>query len=182
MLFQEAPHAFNGIVLTVVGRVAGQLYRKLEVVGKLGDAVHVLRATTMVFGSIVLIDHEGCDHRKAHTNLGPEIRQAIDDEITGHFGCREVEIEFTVLWQIDAKGCHFRRLAMEVMIESFDNNPIQPISGEESDVQRCFGIQGNAQHRLVFIGGLVDFVHLVEDGVGLRNLFQRTTFFTRFSP
>ena len=87
-----------------------------------------------------------------------------------------------MLGQIDTEGCHFRRLAMEVMIQPFNDDPIQPSSGEKADAQRRFGIQRDAQHRLVFIGSLVEGVHRVEDGIGLRNLFQRTTFFTRFSP
>ena len=71
---------------------------------------------------------------------------------------------------------------MEVMIESIDDHPIQTPSGEEAHPKRCFGIQGDAQHCLVFIGFLVYPVDFVENRIGLRNLFQRTTFFTRLSP
>src|SRR3954470_10171586 len=98
--------------------------------------------------------------------MAPEISQAIDDEITGHFGCSEVETEFTLLRQIDAEWCHMRRLAMKIMIECFDDDPIQTPSAEKADAQRCFGVQGDAQHRLISIGGLVDLVNLVEDGIG----------------
>ena len=83
---------------------------------------------------------------------------------------------------------------MEVMIESFDDHPIQTASGEEAAPRglpkRCFGIQGDAQHCLIRVrepfgrgrGFLVYPVDFVEDRIGLRNLFQRATFFTRFSP
>ncbi len=75
---------------------------------------------------------------------------------------------------------------MEVMIESCDDHPIQTASGEEAHPKRCFGIQGDAQHCLIRVptghGFLVYPVDFVEDRIGLRNLFQRATFFTRFSP
>lgn len=69
---------------------------------------------------------------------------------------------------------------MEVMIQRIDNHSIQPATGEETQFHRCFGIQREAQHGLVLVRFLVDPVNLVEDGIGLRYLFQRTTFFTRF--
>ena len=71
---------------------------------------------------------------------------------------------------------------MKVMVESFDHYPIETPSGEETHPNRCFGIQRDAQYGLVLIGGLVDLVDLVKDGISLGNLFYGTTFFTRFSP
>jgi hypothetical protein len=60
---------------------------------------------------------------------------------------------------------------MKVMIESFDDHPIETASGEETRPNRCFGIQGDAQHRLIFIGFLVDSMDFVKDRIGLGNLF-----------
>ena len=182
MLFQEAPDPFNGIVLAVIGRIVGQLDSELEVVDKLGDALHELGAAAMVLRAIVQIDDESSDGWIAVTDSGPEISQAIDDEVTGHLGRREVEIEFAVLRQIDPKGCDLRRLAVKVMVESFDHHPIETAAGEETHPDRGFGIQGDAQPGFVGIGFLVDLMHLVKDGVGLRNLFHGTRFFTRLRP
>ena len=69
---------------------------------------------------------------------------------------------------------------MEVMIQCVDNHSIQPAAGEETQFDRRFGIQREAQHGLIFVRFLIDPMNLVEDGIGLRYLFQRTTFFTRF--
>jgi hypothetical protein len=54
---------------------------------------------------------------------------------------------------------------------------IQAPSGKEANPNRGFGVQGDAQQGLVCIGDMVNLVHLVKDGVGLRNLFQRKTFY-----
>ena len=71
---------------------------------------------------------------------------------------------------------------MEVMIECVDDHSIQTTPREETQFHGRFGIQGNAQHGLVSVRFLVDLMNLVEDGIGLVNPFQRTTFFTRFMP
>jgi hypothetical protein len=60
---------------------------------------------------------------------------------------------------------------MEVMIKCVDDHSIQATSGEESQLDRSFGIQGYAQYRLVCVGFLIDLVNLVEDGIGLGYLF-----------
>ena len=182
MLFQEAPDAFNRIVLAVVRRVVGQLHRELEVVDKVGDAVHKLGAAAMVFRSIVQIDDQGRHGRIAFTDTAPEVSQAIDHEVTGHFGGRKVEIEFMVLRQIETERCDLWGFALKVMVKSFDDDAIETTSGEEAHPKRCFGVQGDTQHGLIGIGGLVDLMDLVKNGVGLRKLFHGTTFFTRFSP
>ena len=71
---------------------------------------------------------------------------------------------------------------MEVMIEGVDDHSTQTAPREVTQFHGSLGIQGDAQHGLIGVRFLVDLMNLVEDGVGLVNLFQRTTFFTRFSP
>ena len=69
---------------------------------------------------------------------------------------------------------------MEIMIQCVDHHSIQPATREEAQLHRCFGIQGDTQYGLILVRFLVDPMNLVEDGIGLRYLFQWTTFFTRF--
>ena len=71
---------------------------------------------------------------------------------------------------------------MKVMIKCLDDDSVEAAPREKTQFQGRFGIQGNALHRFIGIGFLVDLVNLIEDGVGLCYLFQRETFFTRFSP
>jgi len=97
MLFQEPPDPFNGVVLAVIGRVVGQFHSESELVDKVDNTIHELSASAMVLRAVILIDNKRRDIRKAFTDTEPAIRYAIDDEITGHLGGREVEIEFAVL-------------------------------------------------------------------------------------
>ncbi len=182
MLFQETPDTFNGIVLAVIRRIVGQFHGSPETVGKISNTVHELSSPAMVLWPIVLVDNKRRDFRKAFMVAGPKVRQAIDDEIAGHLGRGEVEVEFPLLGQIDAVWRHFGGFALEIMVESLDNYSIQTTSGEGADVDRRFGIQRYAQHRLILVSFQVNFVNFVKDRIGLGNLFQRMTFFTRFSP
>ena len=105
VLFQTAPHAFDGVVLAVIGRVVGQLYRQAEVVSEVGKSGHKLGTSALILRAIVGIDEQGFYLWKANGNCGPEIFDAVYDEIAGHTGGRQIEIEFTLVRQIDAKGC-----------------------------------------------------------------------------
>ena len=71
---------------------------------------------------------------------------------------------------------------MEVMIQCVDDHPIQTAAREETQFTGALASREMRNMRLIFIRFLVDPVNLVEDRIGLRYLFQWTTFFTRFRP
>ena len=119
--FQTAPHAFDGVVLAVIGRVVGQLYRQAEVVSEVGESGHKLGTSALILRAIVGIDEQGFYLWKANGNCGPEIFDAVYDEIAGHTGGRQIEIEFTLVRQIDAKGSHFL-FWFEVMVGRIDDD------------------------------------------------------------
>ena len=56
MILQHAPDTFYWVVLAVIGRIVGQVHSDLELVNKLGDSLHKLGATAVVFSSVVLIN------------------------------------------------------------------------------------------------------------------------------
>ena len=77
MVFQNAPTAFNGVVLAVVRQVIGQADVQAIVADKVAHALHVLGATAIVFRAIVKIDHQGAHSAKALTNRFPHcVRQS----------------------------------------------------------------------------------------------------------
>ena len=55
--------------------------------------------------------------------------------------------------------------------------PIQASSRKLTDLNRSLGIQGYAQHCLIFIRFLANPVDFIKDRIGLRDIFQWTTFF-----
>ena len=73
MLLQYAPKAFNGIVLAVIRRIVNQLERELQLVSELDHAVHELRASAMIFGSIVLEEHQRLYLRELVGDLSPAV-------------------------------------------------------------------------------------------------------------
>ena len=74
VFFEKAPYPLNGIVLTMVRRIIGELHGHVKVVSEVGHAVHKLCASAVIFGSIVLINHERLDGREALLLRKPEIR------------------------------------------------------------------------------------------------------------
>ena len=55
VLFKVPPEAFNGIVLTVLRRIIGQLDVELQLVSHLNHTLHELSAAAMIFWAIILL-------------------------------------------------------------------------------------------------------------------------------
>lgn len=96
-LFQHTPDALDGIVFAVVRWIVSQFHRHLELIGEIRDTFHKLGTTTVVLRSVVLVQDEGSDLRKA-VSLGlPEIRQAVHDKVTGDLRRCEVQVQFVMV-------------------------------------------------------------------------------------
>ena len=62
-------------------------------------------------------------------------------------------------------------VGMKVVIGGFDLDPVLTASGVISDLDGGPGIYGEAQHAQIGIRARIDFAQLLEDSVGLGNLF-----------
>ena len=61
MIFQNAPAAFDRIVLAMIGRIICQAHRQTIPLREIDHAVHELGAPTMVLRPIIEIDNQGGD-------------------------------------------------------------------------------------------------------------------------
>src|SRR5215204_4713155 len=76
--FENAPAAFDRIVLAVVGRVIHQAHGDAILLYEFDQTPHKLGAPTVVFGAVIQIDHQCGDVPKALTHRLPPLHQAID--------------------------------------------------------------------------------------------------------
>jgi D-arabinose 1-dehydrogenase-like Zn-dependent alcohol dehydrogenase len=58
VILQDAPTAFNQVVLAVIGRVVSQLQDQLVPVGEINETLHELGAGTRDFRAVVQIDQQ----------------------------------------------------------------------------------------------------------------------------
>jgi hypothetical protein len=112
-------------------------------VSKASKSGHELGSTAMVFRTIVGIDEQASYLWKASLNRGPKLFNAVNNEIAGHTGCGHIEIEFPLLWQVDAEGGYFL-LWFEVMVGSLDDDSRLPSARVRAEQNRCFGIKGDS--------------------------------------
>ena len=59
---------------------------QLTFIGKLGDSVHKLSASAVVFRTVIQIEKQGVDLGESPFILHPEHSQTIHDQITGDAG------------------------------------------------------------------------------------------------
>src|SRR6266545_1584703 len=71
VVFENAPAAFNGIVLAVVRRVIHQSHYDAILLYELDQTPHKLGAPTVVFGAVIQIDDQRSDLGKAVTYVLP---------------------------------------------------------------------------------------------------------------
>src|SRR5258708_39469066 len=84
VVFQNAPAAFNWVIFAVIGRIIRQADRDVIVLYKLQEPLHELRTPTLILRTIVQIDEERLERRKALFDRFPPVLQEIDETITGH--------------------------------------------------------------------------------------------------
>ena len=57
MFFKMTPNPFDGVVFTVIRRIISQLDGELGLISKLGNPVHKLGSSAMIFRAIILVEH-----------------------------------------------------------------------------------------------------------------------------
>lgn len=90
-------------------------------VSEVGDAGHKLSTPTVILWPIIQVDEQGRDRGKALLDRRPEVLQAIDNAITRQERGGHIQKQLSLLWQIDAKGCHFV-CGLKIVIQRFDDH------------------------------------------------------------
>ena len=175
--FQNAPAAFNRVVLAVIGRIIRQHQSETRRVNELNKARQKLRAATVALRSVVEIEQEGLDLGEPRFVALPPQVQNVHQTITGDFGSHGIQAQRVVLGQQHSYRRH-PCLGVKVMVGGMDFHPVLAPTGVRSDLDRCLGIYGEAQYTRVGIGIGVDAAQLVKEGVGLGNLFLGRLFCT----
>lgn len=170
MVLEDAPTTFDRIVLAVIWRIVRQPDCELILLHEGDEPLHKLGAPAVIFGAIIQIEYQGRDVGEALTDCLPPFREAIDEAITGHFGCDPIHKELAPGGQEDAHGCN-RRLRGKIVVSGMHLHAVFPAAGEGAHFDGRFGIHGDAQDVVRGISGLIDLVHLREDGVRFGNFF-----------
>jgi hypothetical protein len=124
----------------------------------------------MVLWTIVQIDEQGLDVRKAFFDGLPPGNQTIHEAITGHFGRHPIEKKLIGGGKKYSHG-RYGSYWLKVMVDGFRWNAALSPSCKGSDVDRCLGIDREAQSLLIGIGLLVHLLHLGKDCVGFGQFF-----------
>ncbi len=139
MVFQDAPHSFNGVVLAMVGRIIGQFQVDIVCPGKLHQALDELRPTALRLGTVVHVQDERMG-AKTPSPLRPQVMEPIHDKIGGHGTLREKEPEIVRRRQEEAKQLD-RRLRGEIVIARDDTATIVASTGIGTKPNRRLGVQ-----------------------------------------
>jgi hypothetical protein len=100
----------------------------------------------MVFGPIVLIQHQQLDLGKAWAQeRAPQVTRAIHDKVTGDLGRAQVQKQVVILGQQEAPRGQGGR-GLEIMVRRSDLNPADAAPREIANLDGCFGIHREAQH------------------------------------
>jgi hypothetical protein len=170
MIFQDAPTAFDWIVLAVIGWIVRQPDRDAIQLHKLNQPLHKLRPTAMVLWTIIYIDHQGGDLGEPPTDCLPPLDEAIHQASTGHFGRDPIHKQLAQGWEEAADG-RYRCLGRKVVVGSFDVEATLPAPGAGANFDSRFGIHRDAQDVVCRISGVIDLGYLREDGVGFWDFF-----------
>ncbi len=140
MRFQDAPTAFDRIVLAVIGRIIGQPKPQTAALSKGDHPLHELAAPTMVFRTIVEIDHQRRDIGKAQAHLLPPAFYTIGQTIARHFGGDTIVKQLVEHRQQDAHWCQHSG-GLKIMIGRSGGNAALAAASEWPDLDCRFRIQ-----------------------------------------
>lgn len=154
----------------MVGRVVRQLDGQTGLLHNVDDALHKLRASAMVFRAIVQIDDQRGDPAIPWSHRLPPLLEPIHQAITRHVGRDPVDKEFVRGWDQDTYGGHLL-VRLKIMIEGFGRHAALAATGKGANVHRRFGVHRDPQGGWVRIRLLIHGGYVVENGVGLGDLF-----------
>jgi hypothetical protein len=140
------------------------------ILDKIDEPLHKLRASAMIFRTIIEIDYQRCDRGEPLADGLPPLGEAIHQAVTGDFRGHGVHKQFIQRGKEDAHGSHCR-LRGKVVVGRLDLETAFPASGEGANFDSRFGIHRDAQDIVCRIGGVVDLSYLLKDRVGFRDFF-----------
>ncbi len=146
MLFQDAPAAFDRIVLAVIRRKVQQLNGFVDLVSELHHAVEKLGAYPAAFRSVIDLELDlGGSRLFERIQTLPPNGERIDDEIAGLVGATEVEVEVGGVFVDNPTGDIFLFTA-HVMIAGLVIAAGAPTAGEFAQAHRRFTIHAQTPH------------------------------------
>lgn len=164
MVREDAPPAFDRIVLAVIRRRVRQpdCERRLRYDG--AEPRHTLGAPAVMRGAIIQMEHQGWEVGEALVDGLPPLGEAIDEAIPGHCGPDTLHTQLAHGGQEDAHG-RARRLRGKIVVGGMPLPAVLPAAGAWANGDGGCGIHGEAQDVVRGLSGLLDLVHLGEEGV-----------------
>ena len=143
MVFQDAPAPFNRVVLAVVWWRIGETHRHVRVLHTLHPPRHAWGPETMIFRTIIHIEHQGGNVGNPRADGFPPLHESVCQAVTGHFGGHPIHKQFIERWEEKADGCECCRW-VKVVIDRRDQGTTLAPTREGPNFDRGFGIHGDA--------------------------------------
>ena len=182
-LFEDAPAAFDGVVLTVVRRAVDPFEGQAGAVRELDQAFEERGARAAEFRPVVEFDHQPRDARMRRFAERPPPLNRVDENVGGLSRASEEEVEW-----MDRGGParHFphaerdeQRRVMPVVIQGLGLQTRTTAAREFPDLDRGFRVDRDPQAGVIGGGAVAGSGDVCEDRVGLGDLLGGFAFRTR---
>jgi len=170
MVFQDAPAAFNRVVLAMVRGVIGETHGHPILLHNIDDSPHKLGAAALILRTVIEIDHQGGQSRKSLANRLPPLGEPIHQAVAGHFRGHPLDKQFLQRGEEDAHRGD-RRHRLKIVVSGCDVGPRLPTAREGADLDGGFGVHRDPQDAIRRIRGVIDLPDVVEDGIGFWDFF-----------
>ena len=170
MVFEDAPAAFDRVVLGGVRRVVGQAYGQPGLLDEFDPAGHELGSTAVALGAVVEVEEPRIHLRKAVPLATPEGLKAVCQAIAGHLCRHGEEMKFVMLRQKNADRSYLR-VGLKIVIQCLGRHPTDAVAGEFAPLDGGLGVHRQPQYGLIRVSLGVDFAQALEEGVGFCYLF-----------
>ena len=164
--------AFDGIVLAMIRRIVQQREIELTLVREAYQAMHVLRAATLILWAVVLVDGQRTYPWTARLVVFPPVFHNIGETVRCPLGHDHVEEEFPCLHDQEPHGRHLS-VGAKVVVQRADLNAAVASPGKVSDLDNVFRIERDAQRSGILVDRTMLYVQLLEDGIRLRDFLFR---------
>ncbi len=170
MIFQDAPTAFDGVVLAVIRRRVREPDCQMVLRHEGDEPLHKLGAPAVIRWAIIQIDDQGRDVGEALADGLPPLGEASDEAITGHCGRDTVHKQLANGGQEMPTGVPVTSGAKS-WSGGLHLPPTLPTAGEGAHCDGHFGIQGDPSDVVRRLGGAIHLDDLREDGVSFWDFF-----------
>ena len=143
MVLEDAPAAFDRIVLAVIGRVIRQPDRDAILLHKLDHPLHKLGSTAVVLRAIIDIEYQRGNVCKPLADGLPPLHEPVHQAVTGHFGGDPVHKQFIPCREKDAHRSE-GRCWMKIVVDRRDVGATFAPTREGTHFDGGFRIHGEA--------------------------------------